>query len=392
LFFAIFATVTGVGLVVPLLPIYARELGASGFAIGLIFGSFSISRTAFIPYFGRLSDRKGRKPLIVPGLLAYALISLAFVATTSVTGLIIVRFFQGIASSALMPVIQAYVGDITPPGREGSTMGLFNLSMFLGLSLGPLIGGTIQDNFGIQAAFYGMALLAFIGFLLVAAFLPPTAQEKVVRSARPVGPWKDLIYDREILSLSLVRLAYTFSIGILWSFLPVWADSHLALSGSAIGVVITVGVLVSGVMQLPMGAVADRTSKRGLILAGGVIVAAAMTAFECMEGFGGLVLINLLFGIGGGVLMPALMAMALHKGAQKAALGSVMAILTVAHSAGMLGGAVLAGIMMDAFGLQAVFPLGAGFVFVCAVAFYLGTLPRKAVDPCDASGGRDGRI
>ena len=78
LFFSIFATVTGVGIVVPLLPVYAHHAGASGFAIGLIFGSFSLSRTLFLPYFGRLSDRKGRKPLIVPGLLAYALISALF--------------------------------------------------------------------------------------------------------------------------------------------------------------------------------------------------------------------------------------------------------------------------------------------------------------------------
>ncbi len=69
LFFAIFATVTGVGIVVPLLPVYAHDLGASGFYIGMIFGAFSLARTFFLPYFGRLSDHKGRKPLIIPGLL-----------------------------------------------------------------------------------------------------------------------------------------------------------------------------------------------------------------------------------------------------------------------------------------------------------------------------------
>ena len=65
LFFSIFTAVTGVGIVVPLLPVYAHDLGASGLYIGLIFGVFSLSRTVFLPYFGRLSDKKGRKPFIV---------------------------------------------------------------------------------------------------------------------------------------------------------------------------------------------------------------------------------------------------------------------------------------------------------------------------------------
>ena len=127
------------GIVVPLLPVYARDLGASGLYIGMIFGVFSLSRTFLLPYFGRLSDRKGRKPFIVAGLFAYALVSVAFIFSDRVDLLIGVRFFQGMASAMIMPVIQAYVGDISSPGREGFIMGLFNMSMFLGLSLGPVV-------------------------------------------------------------------------------------------------------------------------------------------------------------------------------------------------------------------------------------------------------------
>ncbi|MEJ2731874.1 MAG: MFS transporter, partial [Deltaproteobacteria bacterium] len=181
LFFSIFATVTGVGIVVPLLPVYAHDLGASGFFdlgasgffIGLIFGAFSLGRIFCLPYFGRLSDLKGRKPLIVPGLLAYALISLGFVLFREVNALIILRFFQGIASAMLMPIIQAYIGDITPTGNEGFTMGLFNMSMFCGLSIGPLLGGVIHDRFSLETSFVSMGLLALTGFLLCLFLLPP---------------------------------------------------------------------------------------------------------------------------------------------------------------------------------------------------------------------------
>ena len=86
---------------VPLLPVYAHDLGAGGFYVGMIFGAFSLARTLFLAYFGRLSDLKGRKPLIVPGLFAYTAISLGFIFVKDVNSLIALRFFQGIASAML---------------------------------------------------------------------------------------------------------------------------------------------------------------------------------------------------------------------------------------------------------------------------------------------------
>ena len=359
LFFSIFATITGVGIVVPLLPVYAHELGASGIYIGMIFGAFSLSRTVFLPYFGHLSDKKGRKPLIVPGLLAYTFVSIAFLFTTDVKSLLLIRFIQGIASAMLMPVIQAYVGDITPAGREGLTMGLFNMSIFLGLSLGPILGGLINDRFSLEAAFLCMGGLSFIGFLLSFFLLPPARYEKSVQRGMPGVKWQEIIKNREIAGLFSFRFAYTACIGIIWGFLPVLADEELALSSTNIGFLVMLGILISGFLQLPMGYVSDRINKKSMIITGGLLVSYAVFSYTWSDQFSDMVWASLLFGVGGGICMPALMATAVIVGDKTAAMGSVMAWLTVAHSLGMLAGSMLAGMMMDFFHLRSAFPVGA---------------------------------
>jgi MFS family permease len=376
LFLSIFTAVTGVGIVVPLLPVYARDLGASGLYIGMIFGAFSLSRIFFLPYFGRLSDRKGRKPFITFGLFCYALVSLAFLLSSDVASLIGIRFFQGIASAMIMPVTQAYVGDITPHGGEGFSMGLFNMSMFLGLSLGPVLGGVINDRFNLEAAFGAMGMLALAGFLFSVLFLPPSRQEAAFSPHRQPVLWRVLVTDRQVIALFLVRFAHTACIGIIWGFLPVFADAAFSLSSSAIGVLVMLGVMVSGIIHVPMGWVADRFNRRRLVVSGGLIVTAAVCSFFWADGFAFLVGASVVFGIGGGIAIPALMAMAVQRGSRAEAMGSVMAILTVAHSLGMLTGSLMAGAMMDVFDLRYVFPLGAVLMVASLVSFFSLTTGR----------------
>jgi DHA1 family multidrug resistance protein-like MFS transporter len=345
----------------------------------MIFGAFSLARTLFLPYFGRLSDLKGRKPLIIPGLLAYALISLGFVFVKEVNALIVLRFFQGIASAMLMPIIQAYVGDITPAGNEGFSMGLFNMSMFCGLSIGPLLGGVIHDRFSLEASFICMGLLALIGFFLCLFLLPPTRSEKYISSGKSPIKWKQLFFDRNIATIFVFRFSHILCIGIVWAFLPLFAKLKFSISSSAIGFLIMLGVLVSGALHVPMGLLADKLSKRWMVVAGGLIVAGAVFSFIWVQSFWGLVWASIFFGIGGGIAMPALMAIAVVKGSQTESMGSVMAILTFAHSLGMLCGSLIGGVMMDVFQLRMAFPMGAVVMAVTVIIFFASTRSRNGL-------------
>ena len=369
LFFAIFATITGVGIVVPLLPVYAHELGATGVYVGMIFGSFSISRIVLLPLFGRLSDRKGRKPFIVSGLLAYTLISFAFVLSTNVEALIILRFIQGAASAMIMPVVQAYIGEITKKGSEGYSMSFFNLSMFLSLTIGPLMGGALKDVLNMDAAFISMGALSGLG-LLLSIFLLPSVQEETVRTEkRKITPWQHIVKDGTLAAIFIFRYIYTSCVGIIWCFLPLYGDSIFGLSGSMIGILVTLGVFISGLLQLPMGYMADRVNKSRMIVTGGLFAAGGVLVPYFAGSFYDLLIGVCIFGLGGGIASPAVMALAVLKGEEKKAMGTVMSIITLAHSLGMLTGSMAAGLFMDLFSLKAVFPCGSFFMLAGILVF-----------------------
>ncbi len=376
LFISVFAAVTGVGIVVPLLPVYAHHQGATGFFIGLIFGAFAVSRSVFLPFFGRQSDRHGRKPYIVCGLLTYTIVSIAFVLFPSVGQLIIIRFFQGIASAMLLPVVQAYVGDITPEGREGTIMGMFNLAMFLGLSVGPVAGGWLNDRFNMNAAFIGMGLLSAIGFCLSLMLLPPTADESIRNREPGSQAWKPIITDRAIMALFAVRFAYAGCIGVIWGFLPVLASDRFDLSSAMTGMLVTLGVFISGLFHVPMGALADRISRRFMIVTGCIVITGAAVGFMRAETVHHLLWASIVFGIGGGMAMPAHMALVVNSGTRLKAMGSVMGVLTLSHSLGMLTGSLMAGVLMDISGLRDAFLLGA-ILMITSMAVFIMLYPRE---------------
>lgn len=378
LFSAVFVTTMGAGLVAPLLPVYAHELGAGASEIGLIFGSFSLTRSLFVPYFGKWSDRRGRRPFIVFGLFGYFLVSLAFAATEGIWSLVAIRLAQGFASAMVLPVAQAYVGDMTPSGWEGRMMGVFNIALYFGLSAGPVLGGVLEDWANIKVSFLSMGALALCGFFLSLIFLPrgqkPRAQNVPKETSgpdRPAGPgYFALLGIPAVRALFIFRATFTTAIGITWTFLPLGAGTRLGLSSSAIGLVVMVNVLVAAVCQAPMGYLADRISKGLMIGVGGLMGVGAMLCLNEASTFWGLVLANSLFGLAGGIAFPPVMALGVIEGREAGAMGSLMGLLALAHSLGMLAGPMLGGFFIDWFSFDWIFRIGSGIVALGTLLFW----------------------
>lgn len=376
LFVALFASVIGNGIVVPLLPVYARDLGASGLYIGLIIGAFSFSRVVLLPFFGRISDKKGRKPLIVGGLLAYTIVSIAFMLFEDVHSLMAIRLFHGVASAMVIPVAFAYVGDIAPKGREGYFMGLFNVALFLSLSFGPILGGVVKDGFGIKAAFLCMSVFALISLISSLWLLPPAKSERISNRG-DAAPMSALLKDPLIIGPVFVKIVFTASIGIIWCTLPILCTSEFHLSSSVIGLLVMLNVFIAGVIQAPMGSLADKVDKRRLIVAGGLIAICATVSLLWANTLTTLVLANLVLGFGGGMANPSLQTMVLFRGIKAGAKGSAMGLFGMGDSLGMLVGSILAGAVIQFFDIRHSFSLGSAMIALGLIVFLICAYTTK---------------
>ncbi|MGA7144749.1 MAG: MFS transporter, partial [Desulfobacterales bacterium] len=167
LFIATVITMAGLGIIDPILPLYAKSMKATGIQLGIIFAGFALSRSIFAPIIGQYSDRHGRKNLMIAGLALFTVVSASFVYAKSPLALTLIRLVQGFSVVLVTPVTQAYIGDLTPVGKEGKYMNLFFMSFFAGMAIGPYLGGYLTDQFNMKVPFYAMGGMSLVVMLLV---------------------------------------------------------------------------------------------------------------------------------------------------------------------------------------------------------------------------------
>ena len=365
----------GMGIVIPFMPIYARTLGATGVTLGVFFASFSLAQMLFMPVIGRLSDRWGRKGFIAAGLVITSLISFWYVYAPSMVYLIMGRFVQGGALAMILPISTAYVGDLAPAEKRGTYMGIFNLFLSSSIGVGPLIGGWLSDAYSMEASFYFMSGLNALAFVFVLFFLPK-ARRSDSASAHP-SSYRDLLRRPKVKGLAFYRAANAIQMGLWFSFLPLLAAETLHLSNSQIGYVMAVYMLASSLVQVPSGYLADRVSKRVLIVVSSCLASFAFATVLFAQEFAHLMLIGSIIGVTSALSMPALNALAADEG-QSGGMGAVMAVLSVAMSVGFMIGPVVAGVLAEIYGLHSLFVFGALVGIVGTVLFARLTVEEKA--------------
>ena len=365
---ALFATMLGNGVVIPFIPIYAQEFGASGVAVGILFGAHSASRTFLLPLIGRASDRRGRKAFLLWGLFCYALTSVAYLLANSLLTLILVMALQGIATAMVQPVSMAYVGDLTPKGKEGAYAGYVNTAFLGGVAGGPILGGVIKDLFNMQASFILLGVLSLLSLLLLLFFLPEVQKQHVVEKKEEAS-WRTILSSRPILGVSLFRVGYALSSTLIWVFVPLLSASLLPLTTSQVGALISLNVLISAVLQAPCGRLSDHMNKAVLISIGSLISAVSLAGFPLASTFWHLLGLNALVGAGFGLAYPAHMGLAMEH-TPGSSMGTVMSILLTVHSFGMTIAPPIFGIVVDYYDLSSLF-YSAGLLCVgCTVACY----------------------
>ncbi|MFC2002174.1 MFS transporter [Chloroflexota bacterium] len=352
---SIFSCMLGSGIVVPLLPLYAESLGASGLWLGVIFASFPISRTLATPIFGRISDRRGRKPFISIGLLAYGIISLGFIFINTVHQLVLMRLLHGVAGALILPIAQAYVGDISPPGEEGKWMGYANAAFLGGFGFGPLMGGVLNEHLGINAAFLAMGGLSLLAFVIAVFFLPESAPKQ---SAASYPSFRDISRSGMTSGLFTFRLTLTFGRATFFTFLPILAAGNLGLRSSLVGILLAAHILLMSLLTIPSGRIADRMSRRFLVVCGGLISSLFLVAVPVGQNFGLLLMLAILGSTGSAIAIPAASALAVEEG-RKYGMGFSIALFSMSQSIGMVVGPIAGGAITDFVGITSAFYFGA---------------------------------
>lgn len=366
---AVLISIAGIGMVSPLLPKFAEDMGASGAWLGLIFSGYAFTQVPLMPVVGRLSDRFGKKLFLVVGLFLYVVAAAGYLWAPGYRELFIFRLVSGAGAAMVIPTAYAYIGDLTPRGREGRYMGVFNIAMVAGYGVGPTLGGLVYDSYGMHAAFASMCIMSGVGFLVVLLFLPggkPPAQT----SAAEESPFSftPLLRDPTMRAIMIYMLVWGLAYGAVYTFLPVFLTEVRGASLAQVGIVLSVRSVLNGTLNYPYGWLADRVNRVFLVTAGLAMMAAGVCLIPWVGGFVGVLILFAAMGIVETIAMPAGNAITVDTG-RRLGMGSVMSLYNMANSSAVIVGAMAGATIESSTGITWVFPAAAGAVAFGAVAF-----------------------
>jgi DHA1 family multidrug resistance protein-like MFS transporter len=341
----------GFGIVIPIMPFYMERLGAGGTELGLLVASYAVMRLICGPLWGSLSDRVGRKPILMVGIFGYGITMILFGLATKLWMLFIFRSLSGILSSATSPTTMAYVGDSMPEKERSQGMGSLGGAVGVGTIVGPGLGGLLAGE-NLATPFFIAGGMSFLALILIWLFLP----ESLPTAARQRNSKKKRLPAREIWKAasgsigSLLLMAFLASFGLtaFFGIFGLYALQKFNARPESVGGVMMVFGLVTALAQgLLVGPLSRRWGERRVIQTGLVATAAGFLLIALSNNFITFLIAIGLFTLAIAVLSPAVSA--LTSSLTTLDQGMTMGLSNAAQSLGRIAGPLLGGIAFDIF-------------------------------------------
>ncbi|MFO1426795.1 MAG: MFS transporter [Steroidobacteraceae bacterium] len=362
----VFVDLLGYGILIPLIPFYAVRLGLAPGWVTLVIALHSLMQFLGAPVLGRLSDRHGRRPVLIISMAGHALAYLLLTVADSLPLLVLSRLLSGV-TAANLAAAYAYITDVTPPGQRAAGLARLSAAFALGFALGPAVGGLLAGNASPVSADLvrpaiaagALSLLAVLGIVL---FLPESHPAVTGGGPRPQGPAPrrlELLRDGVLaLMITLALTVLTFA-SMRESLLSLWLHDRLAFDTHRIGLVFTVnGLAIALVQSTITGRAAQRFGEMRTLRAGILAYGLSWLGLVLAPGLGWV-----LAAIGVGALGTALFGTSLQTlvslRASSTTRGAVMGLYQSGASLARFCGAAFSGTLYGALGHDVPFLLGA---------------------------------
>lgn len=358
----------------PLVPLFASELGASTVQVGMINAGFMLAAAALSVPLGLLSDRLGRRRLVLAGMLVSALTSLFLSAARSPAQVGMIYLFSGVGLACFSPAMMSYVGDVTPPHFLGRAYGWYTSALYLGMALGPGLGGAVGAA-GYRTAFLVSAAVVGAGILAALPRMPAPPPVMRPDSANLLSDLKEIFANRAVIACWIATFFTTYAWGALFAFFPLYArDSGISVAHT--GLIFTSQAASNALSRIPIGHLADRTGRRDLYIVSGSLVFAL-----CIAGVGqfpSAAPLYALFLLAGGAMAATFTAVGalLSEAVETRIRGLAMGGYNTCIYGGFAVSAATLGTVIQRWGFSAGFAVAGGLCAAATLGFPL-IFPRK---------------
>ena len=350
LMFNLFIVMGGIGLIVPVMPSYLETFNAGGQILGYLIGIFAFAQFIFSPVAGNMSDRYGRKPLILCGLIIYGISYIIFALAPNITISLLARFLSGLGAAFVVPPIMAYVADITTPTERGKGMGLLGAAISLGFAIGPGIGGVLS-TINIVFPFYFAGICGLIASVLSYFILPNVQKARIATTAvqsRGNNVFVQIIQSTKTSYFMFLIIVFVFSFGIanFQATLALFLDAKFNYSSLTISIIIMAGGFAGVILQLFLvNKLFVKFGEMKIILINLITAAVSMLLVVYVSGFFLILTVSLIFSIATTFIRPAVNTLISKVAGQEQ--GFAAGMNNAYMSLGNMIGPILAGALFD---------------------------------------------